>query len=232
MLFSTSGKRRHLSPASAAWVALFVSIMLSLAGCSGKSSASSAVSGEAENSGGVLQALEHSAQESIIIPEGRTLRVRLLETVSSRTASSGQHFDAELAAPVVIEGKTVLPESTPLRGRVVTARPSGRLHNPGYLRLTLDSIQAPNGNWVPVKTSSVQAEGKSHKDRNIALIGGGSGVGAAIGAIVGGGKGAAIGAASGAGAGTAGAYATGRKDVSFSAERKLSFTIVRDVQIS
>ena len=166
-----------------------------------------------------------------VIPGGRTLTVRLLETVSSRTASPGQHFDAELAAPVVVNGTTVLPKGTPLRGRVVSARSSGRLKNPAYLRLTLDSVRIPDGKWLPITTTSVWAQGKSHKKRNLTLIGGGSGLGAVIGAIAGGGKGAAIGAAAGAGAGTAGAYATGKKDVTFPAERRLSFATVREVLI-
>jgi hypothetical protein len=164
---------------------------------------------------------------SVTLPQGRTLHVRLLQALSSRYASPGQAFDAELATPVVVDGRTVLPKSTRLRGRVVSARPSGRLHNPGYLRLTLDAVQAPDGKWVDIKTTSVRAEGKSHKKRNLAFIGGGTGVGAAIGAIAGGGKGAAIGALSGAGAGTAGAYATGKEDVSFPAESRLVFTTVR-----
>ncbi len=59
---------------------------------------------------------------------------------------------------------------------------------------------------MTIKTTSIWAQGKSHKKRNLALIGGGTGLGAAIGAIAAGGTGAAIGAISGAGAGTAGAY--------------------------
>jgi len=45
-----------------------------------------------------------------------------------------------------------------------------------------------------------------------------------IGGLAGGGKGAVIGAAAGAGAGTAGAAATGKKEVEFPAETRLSFT--------
>jgi hypothetical protein len=64
-----------------------------------------------------------------------------------------------------------------------------------------------------------------HKKRNAVAVGGGAGLGAAIGAIAGGGTGAAIGAAAGAGAGTAGAYATGKREVTLPAETALLFTV-------
>jgi hypothetical protein len=184
------------------------------------------------NSNDAFAAPSRTAPRPVAIPGGRTLTVRLLQTISSRSANTGQHFEAELSSPVVVNGKTVLPKRTPLRGRVVAARSSGRLHKPGYLRLTLDSLRTPDGRWVPVKTTSIWAQGNSHKKRNLTLIGGGTGLGAVIGAVAGGGKGAAIGAAAGAGAGTAGAYATGKKDVTFPVERKLSFATVREVLIS
>lgn len=168
---------------------------------------------------------------TVILPAGTDVPVRLLHSISSRTARSGDEFEAELASPISIEGKTAFARGAAVRGRVVTARASGRLQDPGILKLTLDSVQAEDGKWVDLETTSVSAKGESHAKRNTALIGGGAGVGAIIGGIAGGGKGAAIGAASGAGAGTAGALATGRKDVTFSAERRLSFALTREVEL-
>jgi hypothetical protein len=63
--------------------------------------------------------------------------------------------------------------------------------------------------------------------RNLAFIGGGAGGGALIGALAGGGKGALIGSLVGAGAGTGAAYATGKKDVGFPAERRLTFRLTQ-----
>ena len=118
-----------------------------------------------------------------------------------------------------------------MRGLIVTARSSGRLKDPGVLRLTLDAVQTEDGKWVEIETTSISAKGASHAKRNTTLIGGGAGVRAIIGAIAGGGKGAAIGAASGAGAGTAGALATEKKDVTFFAERTFSFALTREVAV-
>jgi len=79
--------------------------------------------------------------------------------------------------------------------------------------------------------TSVIAKGKSHEKRNLAWIGGSTAGGALIGGLAGGGKGALIGSAVGAGGGTTAAYATGKKDVGFGVERRLTFRLTQAVAV-
>jgi hypothetical protein len=152
--------------------------------------------------------------------------VRLQNTVSSASANPGDTFQAILDEPLVVKGATIAPKGTPVTGRVVEAKSSGHLHDSGYLRLTLASLNL-NGKDIAIQTSTMFAKGANHNKRNAALIGGGAGAGALIGGLAGGGKGALIGGLVGAGAGTGGAYATGKKDVAFGAERRLSFRLTQ-----
>jgi len=168
----------------------------------------------------------------LTIPSGTNVPVRLLHSINSRSARPKDSFDAELAAPVQVEQRIAFPRGSRVRGRVIEAQPSGRLEDPGYLRLTIEAIQSTDGRWVDVNTTYVSAKGGSHNKRNTTLIAGGAGLGALVGGIAGGGKGAAIGAVSGAGAGTAGAYATGKKEASFSAEQKLNFAIKEELTMT
>lgn len=168
---------------------------------------------------------------AITIPAGTPVTVRLQTAVSSATSHSGDRFDAVLDGPLVIGGNTIAPAGAPASGRVVAASPSGHLEHPGMIQIALTSITV-NGKAVPVSSSSVIARGASHKKRNLAMIGGGAGGGALIGGLVGGGKGALIGSAIGAGAGTTTAYATGKKDVGFGVERRLTFRITQTATVS
>ena len=121
------------------------------------------------------------------------------------------------------QNQIIAPVGTVVTGHVVVARRSGRFHHPGEIGLTLDTVILGQQS-VPLKTSNVIARGGSHKKRNWGLIGGGTerrsadwcaGCGAR--ALIGGGIGAA--------AGTTTALLTGKKDVGFGAERRLTFRI-------
>jgi hypothetical protein len=159
-----------------------------------------------------------------VIPAGTKIHVRLGESINTRTARPGSHFIAHLDQPVLAGDRIVLPKGTVFKGHVVDAKSSGRLKGRAYLAITLDSFQL-NGSTYPIETGASARTSGSHKKRNLLLIGGGSGTGAAIGAIAGGGIGALIGAGAGAAAGTTGAVLTGKKDVKLPAETPLTFSL-------
>jgi len=169
-------------------------------------------------------------QPNVNFPAGTLVTVRLQTQVSSATSEAGEIFDAVLDEPLVVDGQTVAPRGTAVRGKVTIARHSGRLRHPGELGLTLVSVSV-RGEDVLLETSPIYVRGGSHKKRNLALIGGGTGTGALIGGIASGGTGALIGSAIGAGGGTAAAFGTGKKDVGFGVERRLTFKLTQAVVI-
>jgi hypothetical protein len=103
------------------------------------------------------------------IPAGTEVAIRLQLALSSADSRVGDQFQAVLAEPVVVAGKTVVPQGTPVAGSVVAAKASGGVDDPGYLRVTLASI-AMNGKSVPLRTSSIFAKGGSYEQRKPATL--------------------------------------------------------------
>jgi hypothetical protein len=171
-----------------------------------------------------------TAVAAVVIPSGTPLHVRIDQAVDTRRSRAGDSFTASLMQPIVMNKRVVVPAGTRFQGHLTAASQSGRLKGRAVIGLTLDSFRM-GGRDYRIQTSAVQQVSGKHKKRNVTIIGGGAGLGAAIGAIAGGGGGAALGALAGAGAGTAGAAATGRKDVSVPAETPLTFTLQNTVRM-
>jgi hypothetical protein len=208
---------------------LSVLLALSLTGCSSAPDTSQASDKPNAERPGVFSSLLNSTKP-VPVPAGTEIAIVLDQTISSDRARSGDPFDASVAAPVVIGGKTVIPKGAHVQGIIVDARSSGRLQGVARLRLALQSVEVA-GKDYDLQTSSLTRTGPNHDKRNWVMIGGGTGVGTAIGAIAGGGKGAAIGALVGAGAGTATAAATGKREVVVPAESRLNFKLSEPITI-
>src|SRR5579859_3226260 len=172
----------------------------------------------------------HPRVVPITVPEETPIHVTLDQGISSNQNRPGDHFEATISEPVVLNDKTVIPQGTPVEGIVVDARPSGHLMGRAHLQLALESMQL-DGKTYDLKTSAAYRRGGDHKKRNWALIGGGAGGGALIGAAAAGGKGALIGGPIGAAAGTTIAWATGHKDIKLRPETPVTFKLAEPLTI-
>ncbi|HEU4415043.1 MAG TPA: hypothetical protein VFT65_09705 [Candidatus Angelobacter sp.] len=171
-----------------------------------------------------------TAEKPLVLPANTAIYVRLQQSLSSTTAQPGQNFAAVLDEPLVADGQTLAPKGTAIEGKVVAARESGHLHNAGYLRITLSSLTL-NGKTVPIQTNSVYVSGGRYNRHNIALMGGGAGGGSLLSSLVGR-KDAVTNSSAGVASGTTAAYASGKKEVGFVAERRLGFLLTQPLNIS
>ncbi len=160
----------------------------------------------------------------VVLPPGTQIQVRMIDDVSSEKANPGDRFRGTLEAPVIVNHRVLFPKNTEVAGQVVSAKPSGRLSEPGELELALTGVRT-NAGWRPLQVESFLIKGESHTRNNAAKIGGGAALGAIIGAIAGGGKGAAIGAALGGGAGAAAAAKSGKRPAYVESEAVLVWVV-------
>jgi hypothetical protein len=207
--------------------------LLGFFGCSQSPSTtgtSDSSSGNAASSPDQKPAEPFLAPNPIVVDAGTTIEVTVDQSVSSKTSNPGDHFDASLAAPVMVGDRQVIPAGARAVGTVTDAKSAGKFKGNAAISVTLDAVKV-NGTSYPVRTTSITEAGKGRGKRTAIGAGGGAGVGAIIGAIAGGGKGAAIGAGAGAGAGTAGAAFTGNRDIEIPAETKLRFKLKEPLEI-
>lgn len=97
-----------------------------------------------------------------ILPSGTLLTVQLEGSLSTARVHAGDAFTATVAAPLTIDGDTLIQRGAAVTGRVESALSQaghpGQFPGSGYFRLTLRSLTV-GGRPVALQTSSLFARG-------------------------------------------------------------------------
>ena len=109
-------------------------------GSSASPSNSSPASRGDSRGGNMAANREAAAPQSIVVPSGTVLTVRLGETLSSKQSQAGQSFSATLAEPVQVDGQTLIPSGATASGTVVAAQSAGKFKGASLLQIKLNSI--------------------------------------------------------------------------------------------
>jgi hypothetical protein len=165
-----------------------------------------------------------SSGAPVEIPQDTTLRVELLNNLSTDVSQRGDRFEARVLEPAPYADMVVT-------GRVTSVRRPGKIRGSGQLQLAFQQIRTADGRWANFNAQVIDVvekrtdtgvgdvdeeggvRGRSTTKDDAAKVGAATGIGAIIGAIAGGGKGAAIGAAVGAGVGAGGVMTARGKDI-------------------
>jgi hypothetical protein len=176
----------------------------------------------------------HAAQavpETLTVPAGTILLVRINEFLSSDQNQIGDQFTAELEQPIVVNGWVVARRGQVLMGQVKAAQKAGRVKGVSQLGVELTDMTVVDGRQVPILTELWKASGGTSHGEDAATVAGGTGLGAAIGAAADWGRGAAIGAGAGAAAGIAAVLLTRGRPTVLESETQLSFRLVDPVRV-
>ena len=169
-------------------------------------------------------------RESVELPAGTNLVVRMIDGVDSETNRVGQTFAASMAEPVTMGGETIIPRGADVVVKLVDAKESGKLAGRAELTLDLMSVKV-DGRMVDINTQSVSRESDSRGQRTAKVAGGGAVLGAIIGGIAGGGKGAVIGVGAGGAAGVGAEEITKGQRVKVPSETRLTFVLDTSIRI-
>jgi hypothetical protein len=149
------------------------------------------------------------------VPEGTVLALRLDSSLGSNTSHVNDAVEAFLAEAIVIDGVTVLPEDSVVRGVVTTADPSGKVRGRATLAVRFRSVSVDGHDDPYALSAGFTQTAASTRSADAKTIGIPAAGGAVLGAILGGKKGAGVGATIGGGAGTAVVLATAGEDIHF-----------------
>jgi hypothetical protein len=166
------------------------------------------------------------------LPAETTISVRLIDSVSTETNKAGDTFLASLAEPLMVNGVTLFAKDTSVSGKVLNVEEPGRVKGVASISLQLTEIQPRKGSPLPLETQPFSETAKAEKKKDAAIIGAGTGIGAAIGAIAGGGKGAAIGAIAGGGGSSGYVLATKGKQLKYPSETLMTFKLAEPLTVT
>lgn len=141
------------------------------------------------------EAIEQADPNTVTVPAGTRLVIRMTDTIDSSRHSAGHRFRGQLEGALVVNGVTAVPRGTFVHGRISQARQSGRMVGSAELAIEFTDFMV-NDVLVPISTGGLSAQGEGEAARTV----GRTARAAALGALIGGSSGARTGAAVGVGA--------------------------------
>lgn len=91
-------------------------------------------------------------------PQTKPLAVKVVvdEAISSSTATTGQEVRMRVSDAVMKDGKEVIASGAAVRAHLTRVKRPGHGDRDGQIKLTLVSVQAVTGNWVPLHKGAVR----------------------------------------------------------------------------
>jgi len=99
------------------------------------------------------------------IPQGSHTLLRLLNSISTRTARVGDFIYFRTATPIAAGGAIVVPSDSYVQGVVTRSERSGRVKGRAELAIRIETLTLPSGKVVKLnpKLASVDSAGTDQK---------------------------------------------------------------------
>ncbi len=182
------------------------------------------------------------------VPKGTHVLLRMMNSISTRTAVEGNQVYLQTATPVAVNGQILIPAGTYVQGAVSHAKRSGRVKGRAELGVRLETMTFPGGKMLKIapRLSSVDdgatgqkvdereslVQAASSKGKDAAQVAITAGTGEAIGALADRSfKGAGIGAGAGTLVGLATTLVTRGNEVELRQGSTLDVVFDRDILI-
>lgn len=125
------------------------------------SESSSTASSESGSSGKVLQGYIR------VVPTGTKIPIIMDTAVDSDTSQEGDEFSARTAEDLTIDGSTVVPAGSIIKGRIAQMNGPRALNRSGSVALKFDTITTPDNRQIPLVANIVARGGVVHARRGM-----------------------------------------------------------------
>jgi hypothetical protein len=167
------------------------------------------------------------------LPSGTTMVGTLENTINSGKNQVGDPFRLHTVAAEHVDGATVVPAGSTIRGHVTYVNGAGRVAGGAELTLRFTDLVLPDGTTYPISAAPLRMHGKGDAKESALEIGGGAVAGGILGGILGHGSGdVAKGAAAGAVVGTGVAVATKGDQIVLSPGQRIRVTLDAPVRVT
>lgn len=175
--------------------------------------------------------VEQRGGDSVTVPTGSLLRVRVNEEMDSKHTPVGTVFDGVVLNDVAAGGSVAIPRGAAIEGRVVDIHKAGDFKGQGAMMLQLTGMTLGGQRYSLVSNVWTQY-GVDKTGQTVSNTVGLGAMGALIGAVAGGGPGAAVGAGVGGVAGLGVSSASHRGEAVVPSEGILTFHLAQPAELT
>jgi hypothetical protein len=118
-------------------------------------------SGNGTDSGKVLQGYVR------VVPSGTKIPIIMDTAVDSDTSQEGDEFSARTSEDLTIDGTTVVPAGSIIKGRIATLNAPKHLDRNGSVALKFDTVTTPDNRQIPLVANLVARGGVVHAKRGM-----------------------------------------------------------------
>jgi hypothetical protein len=97
--------------------------------------------------------------DDVVIPRKTEIFITLGRTVSTKTATAGDKFFGQIAVPVTINDRIVIPAGSHIIGHVDKTKKPRRVKGEGEIALRFDTVILPDGTTRQIAAALASAEG-------------------------------------------------------------------------
>ena len=102
-----------------------------------------------------------------VVPSGTKIPIIMDTAVDSDTSQEGDEFSARTAEDLTIDGSTVVPAGSIIRGRIATINAPKHLDRSGSVALKFDTVTTPDNRQIPLVANIVARGGVVHARRGL-----------------------------------------------------------------